>query len=334
MIAQSVKRRDPTLLLALVAALAVHALILHAGNEAYRQNLGWQLASSLARAKPEDLVPVKIPRDADVQLGEPHGTGKSVNSVAGETPMESAVKDAEQEQAMASRDPTGFGKAAAAAPLVRALQGDTAARSASPAAPSELTSPPAPRSSKAPPLVLVDPKAPQNLAAAENPLSAGPLAAKPTPPQASQQPQQQPQKPSPSETPTQELQNPSQAAPGGKPEPQENYESVPVTLIASRYVGGRIEARTGRKFLTRELPDITLAGYIDMEGMERCIVGLRLKIDETGNVVDVKTVHSSGSASIDLPCERAAATWWFEPKRDPVTGKPVPDVIDFAIVFK
>jgi TonB family protein len=246
--------------------------------------------------------------------------------------MESEFTDPDQEQSMASRDPTGFGKAAAAQPLVQALQGSSSPRPQALAAPSELTSPPAPHSSKPPPLVLIDPKAPANLAPAESPLSAGPLAAKPAPPPQPQQ--QQPQQPSPSNSPTQAPQNPSEANPGGKPIPQEDYESVPVTTIASRFVGGEIDARTGRRHRLVPLPDITLAGYIDLEGMERSFVGLRLKIDKYGNVTDVRIAHSSGSDSLDLPCQRAAASWWFEPRKDPVTGKPVPDVIDFAIVFK
>jgi len=327
------KRRDPTLLLALLAALAVHGVILHAGDREYRQNLGWELAGSLAQAQsPADLAPVRHPRDLDEELGEAKGAGKSINSVAAETPMESAVADAEQEQAMASRSPTGFGKGATPQPLVRALQASNTPKESALAAPSELTSPPAPRSSKPPPLVLVDPKAPTILAPAQNPLSAGPLAAKPAPPGSPQQ--QQPQKESPSQNPAnpQQPSTPENAA--GKPVPQENYESVPVTVIASRFVPGKIEARTGRKMLTRTLPDLTLAGWIDVDNLLHPVVVLRLKIDETGNVTDWQLIHSSGSDSIDLPCERAATTWWFEPRKDPTTGKPVPDVIDFSIYFK
>jgi hypothetical protein len=43
---------------------------------------------------------------------------------------------------------------------------------------------------------------------------------------------------------------------------------------------------------------------------------------------------SSGTDNIDLPCEHAAATWWFEPLTDPATGKPRrEETIEFTIYF-
>jgi TonB family protein len=335
MLSASMNRRDPTLLLALLAALAVHGAILAVGNRELRANLGWELASSLSQTRlPADLIPIRRP-DLDEQLGEAKGKGKSINSIDGDTPLESEIAEQDQEQAMASRDPEGFGKPSQPRPLVQALQGSQPKQALAQAP--DLTSPPAPRSTKTPPLALVDVKAPSNLSPAQNPLDAGPLAARamppapPTPPQ-QQSPQQQAQNTSAAQP--QQQQNPSPASNGGKPEPQANFESTPVTTIASRYVGGRIEARSGRRFIARQLPDITLAGQIDLLDMAHAVVVLHLKIDANGNVTDVRTIQSSGSDSVDLPCERAAATWWFEPKIDPDTGKPVPDELDFAIRFK
>jgi TonB family protein len=334
-------RRDPTLLLALLVALAVHGAILAAGNRAFRANLGWELANTLAQQRPTaNIAPVRRPREADDELGEAKGTGKSINSLQGDVPMQSAVSDAEQEQAMASRDPTGFGKPSQARPLVQALKGSSGAKQAI-AQPPDLTSPPAPKSAKPPPLVLVDPKAPANLNPAQNPLDAGPLAAKaspPTPPspqpQQTQQ-QQQEQQNQQSAQPEQQQQNPSAAAPGGKPVPQANFESTPVTIIASNYVAGRIVARPGRKFIARELPDLTDSElFIDLPSLAHAVVWLHLKIGASGDVTDVQVERSCGSSGVDDACQRAAATWWFEPKIDPETGKAVPDEIDFAIRFK
>ncbi len=347
MLSLSVPRRDPTLLLCLLAALAVHGAILAAGNRQFRANLGWELATSLAQARPPAVIaPVPRPPESDQDLGEAKGTGKSINSLQGDTPMQSAVADAEQEQAMATRD-SGFGKPSRARPLVQALQGSNPTNPAI-AQPKDITSPPAPRSVRPPPpLALVDPKAPANLSPSPNPLDAGPLAAKPMPPapqtppqpQAQQKPDQNPaQNPDQTQSPAQpqqQQQNPSAAAPGGKPEPQATFESTPVTTIASNYVAGRIIARPGRRFITRQLPDLTDAElYIDLPSLPHAVVGLQIKIAETGEVTDVQVVHSCGSAGVDDACQRAAATWWFEPKIDPETGKAVPDEILFAIRFK
>jgi TonB family protein len=342
MLSAVMNRRDPTLLLALLAALAVHGIILAAGHRIFRANLGWELAGSLAQAKPAaNLVPIQRPREADDQLGEAKGTGKSINALDGDVPMQSAVADAEQEQAMASRSPSGFGKPSQPHPLVQALQGSTAQKSALAQAP-DLTSPPAPRSPKPPPLALVDVKAPPNVSPAQSPLSAGPLAAKPTPPSPAapqpQQPQQQQNQNQPNDQtqqPQQQQQNPSPASPGGKPEPQADFESTPVTTSASAFVGGRILARSGRKFITRELPNLDdNEEYIELPSMPYAIVLLRLKISATGDVTDVQVEKSCGAEDIDIAAQRAAATWWFEPRIDPDTGKAVPDEIDFSIRFR
>ncbi|MGD1277898.1 MAG: hypothetical protein ABR964_11845 [Tepidisphaeraceae bacterium] len=335
------KRHDPTFLLALFIALAAHALLLRAGEGQFRRDLGWWLAQSAAVAKSPtaiSVLPPPPPQDPMAQIGEKDSPGKSINSIDGPQPMESAVADALQEQAMASREPMGFGRSNSARPLAEALRGDGGSDSVAPH-PSALASPPAPRSAKPsavkpaqPPVALIDPKAPP-LPAAENPLAAGPLAARPpaSQPAAAQQQKQQ-QQPSQDQVATGKPGSPDSSA--GKPIPTANFESVPITTIASRFVAGKIIARTGRKMLTRQIPDLTLAGWIDVDALEKPAVTLRLYLDETGNVVRVTTIHTSGSESIDLPCERAAATWWFEPRKDPLTGKPAIDVIDFVILFK
>jgi TonB family protein len=119
----------------------------------------------------------------------------------------------------------------------------------------------------------------------------------------------------------------------GNPLPTSDFESYPVTHVASRFVSGRIEARTGRKMRTRQLPRLGVAAYADLAGMDNPSVVMMLKIDTTGNVVDVQIEHSSGSDDVDLPCQRAAYTWWFEPLKDPKTGTIRPEMIEFTIYF-
>jgi TonB family protein len=84
---------------------------------------------------------------------------------------------------------------------------------------------------------------------------------------------------------------------------------------------------------TRELPRLGLAAVADLENMDRPFVVLMLKIDTTGNVTDAQIKHSSGSDNVDLPCQRAAYTWWFEPLKDPKTGQIHPEEIEFTIYF-
>jgi TonB family protein len=119
----------------------------------------------------------------------------------------------------------------------------------------------------------------------------------------------------------------------GNPVPTSDFESFPVSHIASRFIGGKIEARTGRKMRARQLPRLGPAAIADLQGMDEPFVGLMLKIDESGNVTNVQISHSAGSDDIDLPCQRAAYTWWFEPMKDPKTGTMHGDIIEFTIYF-
>jgi TonB family protein len=348
-------RRDPIFLLALLAALGVHFLLLGAGNRAMQRSLGWWLDVPAQATNVSFVHPPPLPPQIDI--GEHHGTGKSINSLDASQPMQSPDTDPEQEQALADRAPVGAGKSPGQKPLAQTLKGengDNSPQRSSALAKQEsaLASPPAPKSPKSPPIrqLLVDPKAP-NLAPSDNPLNSGPLAAKlvqsppqTTPPKTNptQQPQNQQQQQDQQQQQQQQQQQ-AQANGGaagspessaGRPIPQANFESVPIAMAASQFQPGKTYVRNGRKLLTREIPDLTVAGWLDVDSMGKADVVLRLWLDETGNVVRVRLIHSSGSDNIDLPCERAAETWWFEPKIDPDTGKPVPDELDFIIAFK
>jgi hypothetical protein len=149
---------------------------------------------------------------------------------------------------------------------------------------------------------------------------------------------------SPAEQNTQTNAKPSPAGTGqqsgnsevvaGKPLPSGDFESMPVSSVAAQFVAGKIEARGGRKMLTRRLPELGLGGWADVATLQDPVVVMQLTLDEKGNVTDAVTIHSSGSDNIDLPCERAAQTWWFEPRKNPKTGKAGPEIIRFSLIFR
>jgi TonB family protein len=100
-------------------------------------------------------------------------------------------------------------------------------------------------------------------------------------------------------------------------------ESDPFAVVGSaEFRQGSVKARFGRK-VTTVRPRLSLAGRQDLLIVEQPRVILRVRVDETGAVRDVKVVASSGSNEIDQPCVLAMYEWWFEPLRDK-SGKPMP----------
>jgi TonB family protein len=343
-------RRDPTILLALFVALAAHLLILGMGVRTARHELGWWLQGPAAHAAPATppLVAVPPPSDPMQQLGDHDTKGTSINNSPGDRPMESTFADPHQEQAAMQRDPAGYGGKGSNRQLDDVLRGNNGsggqrganAQAQSPSsvfgsresALAEST----PRVSKPVPV-----KSNPQVAAGNgeiDPLSQGPNEMRPpsTAPEATAQanasnPQTGSSQGGQSSSPGAGG-KPGSADPGaGNPIPTADFESFPVSHIASRLIAGRLEARTGRKMRTRELPRLGPAGLADLSTMENPFVVMILTIDETGNVTDVKIEHSSGSDNVDLPCERAAYTWWFEPLKDPKTGKAGNEEIEFTI---
>jgi TonB family protein len=396
----TITRRDPTVLVALVFALAAHLVVLAVGVRSARRDLGWWLKSQPVKLTPHPTGPVEIPKPNDPmqQLGDHDTNGTSINSSPGEVPMESMSADARQEQAMMQRDPAGFGGKATNQQLEKVLRGDSgdnrprgqnsagqnspgqASAQQSQAAQSQAAQSSAASSvfgSRESSLADLMPKVstplpakmrPDNAAkgtdTAIDPLSRGPIVLSPAKQnalkdpgqpnqaqdqQAKQQQTNQQQEHQQNEQQQQNQESPNQQAnaaqsggvggkpgadPGaGNPAPTSDFESYPVTHVASRFVAGRIEARPGRKMRTRELPRLGVAAYADLEGMDNPSVVLMLRIDTSGNVTDVRIEHSSGSDDIDLPCQKAAYTWWFEPLKDPKTGQIRPEMIEFTIYF-
>jgi TonB family protein len=328
------RRRDPIILIALLTALGLHLAILSVGVRAARRNLGWWLESP-AQAR---MTPPPKPQDAMQQLGEHESNGLSINRAPGPRPMESAVSDARQEQAAMQRDPEGFEGQGSNQPLEQALRGDNGDGRPQ-GQNSGGASAAAVFGSRETALAEKTPRLASPLPPAMDPLSRGPMPVKPRKAVA------EAAEPTVTGVPANEQQKAASASGGaggkpgsaqqgsGKPMPTSDFESYPVSHIVSRFVAGQIEARTGRKMKARELPRLGLAAIADLQQMQSPYVVLMLKIDALGNVTDVKVTHSSGSDNVDLPCVRAAYTWWFEPMKDPLTGTVHGELIEFTIYF-
>ena len=95
---------------------------------------------------------------------------------------------------------------------------------------------------------------------------------------------------------------------------------------------GRLEVRDGRKVKTTR-PHFLPGAVGDFLSNPNPVLVLKVSIDETGNVVHVDTIRSTGSVMIDQPCVLAMREWWFEPTHDK-DGRAVPDVLPFEIRFR
>jgi TonB family protein len=114
--------------------------------------------------------------------------------------------------------------------------------------------------------------------------------------------------------------------PQADPAPASDQESDPFAKVGSfKFTPGRIEARMGRKVKSVR-PRLDLKGQIDLAALPNPSVWLKVKIDNTGKVIDIQVVKSSGSNEIDLPSQLAVWKWWFEPLKD-ASGQPQPDSV-------
>ncbi|MGA2496243.1 MAG: TonB family protein [Tepidisphaeraceae bacterium] len=116
------------------------------------------------------------------------------------------------------------------------------------------------------------------------------------------------------------------------PAPETDSESDPFTSVgAVQLRPGKIDAQIGRKFKPIR-PRLTLKGEMDVVSMGRAVVVLRVSIDPTGKVTDVKVRQSSGSNDIDLPVMVAVYKWWIEPPKDK-RGHARADVMLLSIAY-
>jgi len=101
-------------------------------------------------------------------------------------------------------------------------------------------------------------------------------------------------------------------------------ESVPFTKANNvTFRNGKLAGRQGRKVKTTPIR-LGLAGETDAMARGGANVQLGVRVEASGFVKSVEVLHSSGSDNIDLPCQRAVYSWWFEPQKD-ADGKPQPD---------
>jgi TonB family protein len=148
----------------------------------------------------------------------------------------------------------------------------------------------------------------------------------------------------PTHTPPAPPQPPAQPAGGGgkpgpnvapaDPAPQSDSESDPFSKAgAVKFKRGATDIQFGRKHKIVR-PRLGLAGEADMLNLRAPVtLILALTLDETGKVISVQVLKSSGSNNIDQACKVAAYQWWLEPTKDKATGKPIKDVVPFAIGF-
>jgi TonB family protein len=311
------------------------------------------------------VVSLQKPPVIHDDMGDRAGTGTASSSSEGPAPLQG--KQADQDQPMLDRDPTGPAKLGKAQPsklapgergqggqrgqLVIQVPSDQVtppAKSSKPIEALNKSSPapaPAPvlavaikppeKLPKASPLTIAEPKPPTTAPAAQvaaavaapSPLavlqhSTPDTVTPPTPPTPAVQAQQA----------TGDGLAPGRAT-AADPAQQSDSESDPFTTTgAAVFHDGRLRVRSGRKIKTVR-PQILVPGILDAIGESDPTVVLKINVDVTGKVTQVRIVHSSGSNDIDQPCVVAVYDWWFEPAHD-ATGKPVPDVVLFTISFR
>jgi TonB family protein len=113
---------------------------------------------------------------------------------------------------------------------------------------------------------------------------------------------------------------------GGDPAPMSESESDAFSRTGTIVVkNGKVDARLGRNFKSVR-PRLSLKAEIDAISVQRPVVEMKIYLDETGKVTDVKVLRSSGSNEIDLPTTTAMYQWWIEPGKDK-EGKAIKDVI-------
>ena len=308
------------------------------------------------------LVPIYAPQEVPIRdtiLGEAGGKGDAADASTGDEPLQ--AKMAPQGQAFLSRDPEGPGRVGddpsmstqipgengngsdappamfgAATPVAQQPQPTFA--SPKPVTPSEADQPPSESQPETVASAIGAPlqseeksdegKKSLNPAAAVPPVAYASIAdatpvtrTPPAPPQPQAQPAAGGGKPGP-------------AVAAADPAPQSDSESDPFSKSgAVKFKRGSTDIQFGRKHKIVR-PRLGLAGEADMLQLRQPItLILALTLDETGKVISVTVIKSSGSNNVDQACKVAAYQWWLEPTKDKATGKPIKDVVPFVIGF-
>jgi TonB family protein len=343
-------RRELNFALALGASVALHGVLLSATAPLWGP---WLI--SAPKHKPADEVTVAL-QDPDLKnppqtpeefkMGEASGHGVGSNSSKGDQLL--SAREADEDQALLSRDPGSAGRLAH--PRIidgppgengRGGQegGSIAQQSAAgatpiapPAAPAVVEVVPMP-----PPAVKIDAQKNPDATVAANadaPVDPPKVAAIITPatpkesaPAVASSNAAQPVRPR-----TGDGRAPGVDLRQADPAQKSDSESDPFARIGSLvFHDGILEVQKGRKVKTTR-PRVLLPGEVDLATRGGATVVLNIAIDSSGKVTSAQVLHSSGSNDIDQPCRVAVYDWWFEPSRDK-QGHPVADVLTFTIKF-
>ena len=101
---------------------------------------------------------------------------------------------------------------------------------------------------------------------------------------------------------------------------------------AVQFKRGATDIQFGRKHKIIR-PRLGLAAQTDLLNLRDPVtLVLALTLDDSGKVIRVDVLKSSGSRNLDQSCKVAAYEWWLEPTKDK-SGKAVKDVVPFVIGF-
>lgn len=321
--------------IALVCSLGLHL----AATEGY---LGYRYVHALRTKAPAVKAEELVVRLDDI--GDPIGSGIASNSSPGEAPLQ--AREADEDQALLSRDPVGMGRIG---DPPSKWTGPTGSGAGGAPALAESLAPPAP---SAPAVELLAPKPPSDVAsgpvavwvkaipqpdvkvaavAVDAKLPVAAPAGPPTPPLATTA--QPVHAPSPPQA-RGDGQRPGLPIRSADPLPENDSDSDPFLRITSTavYHDGKLDVRDGR-VVKAVRPQLGIAGLVDMLKLNYPKVVCRIQITPKGGVADVKIAQSSHSIAIDEPVKTAFYEWTFQPAKDR-RGNPVADTAYYAIEFR
>lgn len=319
--------------IALGGSVAIHLASMGAWY-AYASAMGRRARPA---AKPMELVvSLDDSFDRHEEMGDAKGKGIGSNSSPGPTPL--VAPEADEDQALLSRDPVGMGRLGAPPTDYTGPTGS----GAGPRRAQSSRGAPAVSAQLSPPILAAPPAAAPEPAPVVEQSPRGTLPKiEPTPRVAVTAPPT-PLLPSPvkpmsaalAKTASGDGRSPGLPRRSADPLPQSESDSDAFARISGSIVirDGRLEVRLGRKVKTTR-PDLLLAGQVDLIALNNPSVVLEVHIAPSGSVTDVKIAHSSGSNQIDEPTRVAVYNWWFEPARNK-QGQPIPDVIFFTIQYR
>jgi len=326
------RRKRAIFPIALLCSLCLHAI----GMDLY-VHYGSFLIQPISRPAVARSTEMVVRVDPDMlDFGESTGKAIGINKSEGEHPLE--AREADQDQALLSRQPVGSGKQATeAAGAIGHAGGGTPAVLSAPADPvappkkPQTVSPPTPPPS-APKLSVTEPTPQVQVSDTETQLKPEIINTPPPPPKPAPQPkpvQVATAVPSPAPSP-----QPGVPTSAGLPLPPSDSDSDPFSRVSGTVLfrNGRLEVQRGRKVKTVR-PNIGIAGELDALGMSSAVVVVEVHIDPTGQVTQVELFKRSGSIPIDERTRDAVYHWTFEPTRDKA-GNPIRDVVYFAIEYR